>query len=377
MPSITTRKLQSLRPESKPYFMRDSRVQGFAVKVNPSGTIRFIAEVWHEGRSVRKTLGTYPMVSVTEARQDAILFISKVRQGKLKWEKKQPTLRDSYEKHINNNRLKPNTIKNYRHVVLFYLSDWLDKPVNWITKEKVEERFYLIRDKGIGNGKPTLSQAVSSMRYLSSILNNAMVDGQIDSNPIDILKQKRIDRSVRKREHYLPASKVRELLNKTALETHPGTLAVHLMLFTGLRKNEALRLNWSDIQVIHDIPCIVIEDTKNHRPHYIPVTEHVQIILDKSLNTSDFIFPSPQRSGRCLQDVRPTLKRLTKLINMEFKCHDLRRTFATRASEVGIDYLMIKRMLNHKSNDITGQYIQWNSRQNLQVLKHALEMVQY
>ena len=78
-----------------------------------------------------------------------------------------------------------------------------------------------------------------------------------------------------------------------------------------------------------------------------------------------------------MNDVRPTLKRLVKMIGMEFKCHDLRRTFATRAAEVGIDYLMIKRMLNHKSNDITGQYIQWKSRQNLIVMRNALDKVSY
>ena len=74
---------------------------------------------------------------------------------------------------------------------------------------------------------------------------------------------------------------------------------------------------------------------------------------------------------------RPTLKRLSKLIQYDFRCHDLRRTFATRASEVGIDYLMVKRLLNHKSNDITAQYIQWNSRENLIVMKKALESVKY
>ena len=76
-------------------------------------------------------------------------------------------------------------------------------------------------------------------------------------------------------------------------------------------------------------------------------------------------------------DERPTLRRLTKLIDLEFRCHDLRRTFATRAAEVGIDYLMIKRMLNHKTNDITGQYIQWNSKQNLLVMLEALGSVAY
>jgi hypothetical protein len=69
MTSITARKLNSVRPKLKPYFIRDNSVIGFAVKVNASGTIKFIAEVWHEGRSVRKTLGNYPIMSVAEARQ--------------------------------------------------------------------------------------------------------------------------------------------------------------------------------------------------------------------------------------------------------------------------------------------------------------------
>ncbi len=57
--------------------------------------------------------------------------------------------------------------------------------------------------------------------------------------------------------------------------------------------------------------------------------------------------------------------------------HDLRCTFATRATEVGIDYLMVKRMLNHKTNDITAQYVQWNSRQKLMMMRDALSQVVY
>ena len=145
----------------------------------------------------------------------------------------------------------------------------------------------------------------------------------------------------------------------------------------GLRKNEALRLKWSDLRDIEGIPCLLIGDTKNHRPHQVPVTEQIQAILDEAQNESPYIFQSTQKKDHHVNDVRPTLKRLTKLIDMEFRCHDLRRTFATRAAEVGIDYLMIKRMLNHKTNDITGQYIQWSSRQNLLAVRTSLERVSY
>ncbi|MGD9576776.1 MAG: tyrosine-type recombinase/integrase, partial [Syntrophorhabdus sp.] len=238
-------------------------------------------------------------------------------------------------------------------------------------------RFYKIRDKGINGGKATYSQATKTMRILSAIMNYAMADETIESNPVQVLKLKRIDRSIRKRENYLPADKVRELLDTIAQDAHPVTLAVHLMLYSGLRKNEALRLKWDDIEDVEGISCIIIRDTKNKRPHYVPVTQTIHRVLERAKNATAYVFPSPVHRDQPIQTERPTLKRLSKEIQYDFRCHDLRRTFATRASEVGIDYLTIKRLLNHKSNDITAQYIQWNSRENLLVMKKALETVTY
>jgi integrase len=229
----------------------------------------------------------------------------------------------------------------------------------------------------MNGGIPTYSQATKTMRILSALMNYALADEIIESNPVQVLKLKRIDRSLRKRENYLPAKKVKELLHISAQDAHPVTLAVHLMLYSGLRKNEALGLMWSDIEAIEGILCLLIRDTKNGRPHYVPVTQEIQKILDRAKNSTPFIFPSTQKKGMYMTDERPTIRRLSKLIQYDFRCHDLRRTFATRASEVGIDYLMVKRLLNHKSNDITAQYIQWHSRENLLVMRKALESIMY
>lgn len=370
---ITQKVLERLKPQDKPYFLRSNRITGFAVKVNPSGTIRYIVETKHSGRSKRKTIGSYPTMLLKQAELEAVRVLRSIQHGYTE----QKDLRDLLKGYLRTVTLKPNTYRNYKEVIEFYLNDWLSVSICSITKHMVEQRFTQIRDKGIKGGKPTHSQACKTMRILSALMNYAMADGLIESNPCDILKQKRIDRSVRRREHYLPTPKVRELLDKTTQESHPVTLALHLMLHTGLRKNEALRPKWEDLRDIEGVPCLLIGDTKNHRPHYVPITEQIQIILEKAQNDSMYIFQSTQRKGHYVNDVRPTLRRLAKLIDMEFRCHDLRRTFATRASEVHIDYLMIKRMLNHKSNDITGQYIQWNSRQNLLVMRNALEKINY
>ncbi|WP_136796040.1 tyrosine-type recombinase/integrase [Desulfosediminicola ganghwensis] len=378
MPNITNRSLQSVRPKSKPLFIRDTKVKGFAAKVNPSGSIKLIAEVRHEKRTVRKTIGEYPGISLQDARAQTITFIQQVRTGKHREvTKKEVPLYDLFQRYLLTVDLKQNTRKNYRQVIGFYLQDWLEIPVSSISREMVEKRFYKIRDKGIAGGKPTYSQATKVMRILSALMNYAIGDEQIESNPVDVLRLKKVDRSTRKRTSYLKASEAHHLLKRTEGDNHPVTQAIRLMLYTGMRKNEALRLRWSDLVDAEGISCLLIRDPKNGRDHYVPVSSHVNEVLQKAKNSTEHIFPSTQKKGACISDVRPTLSRLHDLTGLTFRCHDLRRTFATRATEVGIDYLMVKRLLNHKSNDITAQYIQWHSRENLLMMRESLERITY
>lgn len=377
MPNITYKTLQSVRPKSTAFFIRDSKVQGFAVKVNPTGSIKYIAEIFHDGKSTRKTLGAYPILKLTEARQQAIQFIQQVRTGGLQKSSADLTLESLFRSYVKGDRLKPSTLKCYREVIFFYLQDWLKKPVASITKGMVEKRFYQIRDRGIRGGKPTYAQATKTMRILSALMNYAMADDLIEGNPVQVLKLKRIDRSIEKRTNYLTQLKARELVSICAQDAHPVSIAVNLMLHTGMKKNEALRLKWSDIEEVHGIRCISLKETKNNRIHNIPVSRAIKSILRTAKNKSPYVFSSVLNKDTYVRDERSTIRRLSRSIQYDFRCHDLRRTFATRAMEVGIDYLMVKRLLNHKSNDITAQYIQWNSRDNLLVMKDALERISY
>ncbi|WP_028584579.1 tyrosine-type recombinase/integrase [Desulfogranum mediterraneum] len=374
---LTTRTLNSLQSEDTPYFIRDATLRGFGVKVNPSGQVKYVAELWHEGKSFRKTFGAYPLLSLHEARMKALEIIADIKAGVHEIHQKDLPLGSLFEQYLSGGRLKPRTIQDYREAVGFYLADWLDSPVHSISKDMVEKRFYEIRDKGINGGKPTFSQAAKTMRILSALMNYARADELIDNNPVDVLKLKRVDRGTRKREHYLKAEEVRELLRVTTSDSHPMVLGLQLILYTGLRKNEALKLKWDDLIEVDGVFCLLIKDPKNRRPHYVPVTSATQAIIDKARNSTPYLFPSTQKKDSHIKDTRSTLNRLAGLLGFSFQCHDLRRTFATRATEVGIDYLMVKRLLNHKSNDITAQYIQWHSRENLLVAKRVLEMVRY
>ncbi len=366
---ITTKLLQSLQTKDKPYFIRST--SGFAIKINPQGSVKYIVETKVEGKAIRRTIGSYPIMPLKQAKEEGAKLLQQLLTEPQR-RKSTTTLENLFSSYTSTLSLKPTTLKDYQTVLPHYLSDWMHKKVSSISKRMVEKRFTTIRDKGWQGGIPTHSQANKTMRILSALMNFAMADDIIQQNPVDILKQKRVDRSTVKRSNYLTAPEAREVLS--VLSEHPVELAIGLMFYTGLRKNEALSIQWENVTE----ELITIKDTKNHREHLIPITKRIQEILDRiPKRPSPYLFPSPVDKQRHIKDVRPTLKRIESSTGLSFKCHDLRRTFATRASESGIDYLMIKRLLNHKTNDITAQYIQWDSKENLQKMKEAMEVIQY
>jgi Arm DNA-binding domain len=188
MAKITSKTIKSAHlksnKSSSSYFIRDSELKGFALRVFPSGTIKYIVEVWYNGRSHRKTFGSYPVLSLKDARQEALSFIRGVQLGQLNEELrvKQVTLGQLFEDYTKGDWLKPNTKKNYKEVICFHLKDWLQKPVSSISKQMVEKRFYRIKDKGMFGGIPTYSSATKTMRILSALMNYAMADELLESN---------------------------------------------------------------------------------------------------------------------------------------------------------------------------------------------------
>jgi len=64
MTSITVKAIKSAKPTDSVYFIIDSNLKGFAIRVFPSGTVKYIAAVWHEGRSHRKLILRHEVVYV-------------------------------------------------------------------------------------------------------------------------------------------------------------------------------------------------------------------------------------------------------------------------------------------------------------------------
>jgi integrase len=66
-----------------------------------------------------------------------------------------------------------------------------------------------------------------------------------------------------------------------------------LIIFTGLRRQEAAKLTWDQIDL--KAKTLTVTDTKNHDTHTLPLTNYLHELLGgrKKIATSMFAFPAP------------------------------------------------------------------------------------
>lgn len=216
-------------------------------------------------------------------------------------------------------------------------------------------------------------------------IKNDEIDGKplLDRNPVEVLKDKKLRKTLKARERYLSDSELDGLVEEFEHVAHPeykGAVTqddadfVLLLLLTGLRVEELAQLTWSEVK-FHDKIFRAV-DTKNHRDHTLPITDSVETILKRRFASkhpnANHVFSSPLKPEKSASMSR-TFERVCKSVGFKFLAHDLRRTFATVANEIGIDVNKIGAALNHKKKGVTAGYIQTTAF----MLRETFEKIEY
>ena len=140
--------------------------------------------------------------------------------------------------------------------------------------------------------------------------------------------------------------------------TNQGINYVMLLMATGLRKSEALSLQWGDVDWYKE--TFLVRDTKNGSSHHVPMSSLTKWMLKKQQEVSrgsEWVFPARYGANH-MTEPKSQLRRIKAATGLSFSLHDLRRTFATHANAQGVEYENIRRALNHKSGgSVTSQYI--------------------
>ncbi|CAN5475979.1 tyrosine-type recombinase/integrase [soil metagenome] len=374
MPKLTQQFIdkEAQPPSSGQTLYADSELPGFYLRVTPRR--KFFLVQWRTieniGRSV--CIGSCEELSVDTARIEARQILNSLSKQIVSEEKSGEdstviTLRRVFDKYMYVRTLRPLSRTIYRQLMNRCLGDWLDTPIVEISKNMIETRHReLCRpNKYGGNGQ---GQANHSMKLLRAVLNFAIdhyetSDGQpiIMTNPVRRLSQNKSWYRVSPRQSIIQDHQLGDWY-KAVMSIKNRTVRDYLllMLLTGLRRNEAATLRWSDINFDARVITVRAEISKNHREHRLPMSPFIYKLLFRRLSErkkQDYVFHG-QRGNSHIKECRALVVEVRTKSKCPFLIHDLRRTFLTMAERLDVPHYALKKLANHiPANDVTAGYI--------------------
>jgi integrase len=344
----------------------DDSLKGFGIRVTSGGSKSFFIEKRIGDKLRRITLGRYGELTVEQARKEAQKLLGQIASGVDPIAQKQAakmsavTLNDAFGDYILARKgLKDKTAYDYKRCIEIAFAKWKDKPLASITKDSVSKLHEML---GSEHGH---AYANLSMRLLRAIFNFAIAkyegeDGRslIPENPVKRLSQTRAWYRVDRRRTFITVHKLTEWYSAVTVLLNP-VLRDYLLftLFTGLRRQEAAKLQWHDVDL--QAKTFTVSDTKNRHPHTLPLSDFLYELLckRKEATTKAYVFPGSGKGGYIIEP-RKQMAKVTQASGVEFTVHDLRRTFITIAESIDISAYALKGLMNHHmSGDVTAGYI--------------------
>ena len=350
---LTDAGVRRLRPRSTEYVVWDSRVAGLGVRVRRSGHRSF---VWHgreNGTMVRITLGSAALKTVDEARRECLALQNGYgpsgrgrRRGAI------PLFR-SFAAGEWKTALADRWSESKRGLVNRTLATQLlpafgNLRLDGIRGSDVERWFDAYSKTSPGAANKTLS-------LLRQILNAAVATGHIALNPTQGIRRNPRAKMTR----FLSTEEIERLhcaLDRLVGERpsrQPQADIIRLLLLTGCRRGEILKLKWSAV----DGDVLRLAKAKTG-PRTVWMSEAAQAIIARQPHTeSAYVFPSPRDPTRPCSDELRVWYRARKEAQIEdVRLHDLRHTVASQAVARGVPLPAVARILGHSHPRMSLRY---------------------
>ena len=340
--------------KGKRYSVYDSICPQLGLRVTDSGSKSFFVMKKMPGtmKVVRITLGKYPVMTISQARDAAMEATRYISQGinpnddKRRF-REQATLGELYKDFMERYSKKEKKSWKYdeREIVKFY-SDWFNRKISSITKQQIQKRHEDIRSN---HG---LYQANRCLERLRAMYNKAIEWGWDGVNPTNgIKKYKEI-----KRDRFLLASEAKAFF--ASLDAEENTVArnyFYMALFTGARKTNVLEMRWDQIDLKNAIWRI--PDTKNGEPVIVPLIPSAVELLKRIPKDSEWVFPNPRSTSGHFEDPKKPWARILERAGItDLRIHDIRRTLGSWQALTGASLPIIGKSLGHKSTEATQIY---------------------
>ena len=356
------------KPKDKLYRVSDSH--GLCIEINPNGSKLWRHRYRFNNKATMLALGTYPEISLLDARQARDRNKKLLKQGLNPKNKKIDNYRDnpdeiSFKGMFHNwlNNKKDEWSPGYAEDTLQRANSYLlpnigEMPIDEISSQDMLNLLLEIQDKGL------LDTLQKVKGIANGVFSHSVGMGIITVNPVrdlpsDIFKRKPT-------QHHATITDPKEIgLLLNMLDKHIGSDEVNAALKIAphvfLRPGVLTGLLWSEVDFQERLIRINAERMKTKKVHLVPMSTQVFTTLKNlsQINTgSDYVFPTPRNKNASITtNALLVAIRSLGIDKFTFTTHGFRHMAVIRLNELGYRTDVIELQLAHKkSNIVTSTY---------------------
>jgi len=363
--NLTQKNAAALKPKQARFSVHAG--SGLYLEVWPSGAKSWRLRFMQNHRRQRVNLGRFHEVSLSAAHAERDRLLQGIRAGRSPADERHKqkrealrglTVQEFAERYlcevVARARKEPGPVRRYleRDVYPSIGAMCLSK----VQAEHIRDIVFDIRDGGHGQA------AVAVRNLLKRVWDYALACGVTAENPVRATPVKYIA-TAKARSRVLSEAEIQLLLNRLdgAPLRNEIKSALLVILLTLTRKSEVRLVRWEHINFERGEWEIPPEHSKTGAGQIVYLSRQAMAILE-SLQPAErrlgYVFPARGSDGNTPigpGTLNHALERLQRGMG-HFTVHDLRRTGATRLSEMGFNSDWIEKALNHKLRGVRGIY---------------------
>ena len=307
------------------------------------------------------TLGRTDKLTLNDARKLARKALAEMADGtdrnaeQRRERAKLMTLSQAVDRWLEERGHRESTATHYHATMPREFGDWYDTELRRITPKLFQERFKEILDR-------TPSGAALAVRTFKSCWNWARADVTdregnmlLPECPAEIVRAKKLMPKPKRKQSFvsdwsayftaLETLKTNSNRHKDAGEDFK--VCMELLARTGLRMGETANLEWTDVNLAAKTFTITAERAKNGEALTLPMADQTLALFERLQERTEgerYVWGTAPYG-----DPRKTLTAFRKALGWDVNFHDLRRSFATIATDLDLQQSKIMRLLNHAS----------------------------
>ena len=357
--TLSNRMVGKLEVEKETMFW-DRELTGFGVRVYPTGTKIYVAQARGPEGPKRLAVGRHGVVHAEQARQRAARIITRIKAGDESILKPRnpaggPTVADLARRYLEEYaavRCKPKTQETARAAVYKHILPALGKlSLTAVERAQVTQMHQRLC------GTP--SAANIALRTLSLMYRLAgewglVPEGMNPCRSIPKYPERRRERFLTDKEFTRLGQTLDEARTRGGA-TAPAVAAIRLLMLTGCRKNEILKLRWEDVAL--DESELRLPDAKTGA-RVVPLSpKAVKLLADLPRIEGNPWVIHGKRPGTHMSELDDAWQTVRARAGLsDVRLHDLRHSFASRALAIGESLPMIGKLLGHAQVETTARY---------------------